>query len=143
MHLHHIGIAVKDIEASRSLWERLLNTQFSPIKRVNSQDVLVSFCDVGSCRLELVQAASAQSVRHPMLPHPVLSFIQKRGEGLHHIAFNSDDLRKDIERLQSEGLRPISLQSEAGIDGPVVFLNPEDCGGTLVELCEVTDARRD
>ena len=143
MRLHHIALAVKDIEASRSLWEHLLDTTFSPAARVESQDVLVSFCDVGSCRLELVQAASAQSARFPMLPHPVLAFIQKRGEGLHHIAFDTDNLQKDVKRLQSEGLRLISSQPETGADGPVVCLNPEDCGGALVELCEVMDACRD
>lgn len=138
MRLHHIALAVKDIEKSRSLWEHLLNTTFTSVKKVSSQDVLVSFCRTNDCNLELVQAASTQSPSFPMLPHPILAFIEKQGEGLHHIAFESQHIQNDIERLQAQGIRTISSQPEAGAEGPVVFLNPDDCGGTLIELCEVS-----
>lgn len=139
MRLHHIALAVKDIEKSRLLWEHLLDTTFTPVKRVESQDVLVTFCNVGACHLELVQAASSQSPRFSIMPHPILTFIERQGEGLHHIAFESQHLEDDVKRLEALAVRTISPQSELGAEGPVVFLNPSDCGGTLVELCEDSD----
>jgi methylmalonyl-CoA/ethylmalonyl-CoA epimerase len=141
MRLHHIAMAVKDIEASRALWEQLLGKTFTSVKRVESEDVLVSFCNVGACKLELVQAASTKSPSFQVLPHPILAFIEKRGEGLHHIAFESEHLQDDIERLEAQGIRLISSEPVAGAEGDVVFLNPEDCGGTLIELCKVKDDR--
>ena len=139
MRLHHIALAVKDIEESRTLWEHLLDTTFTPVKRVESQEVLVSFCSTGACRLELVQAASAQSPSFPMMLHPILTFIEKQGEGLHHIAFESQHLQDDVKRLKAHGIRTIPSRPAIGAEGPVVFLNPGDCGGTLIELCEVSD----
>ena len=139
MRLHHIALAVKDIDAARLLWGRLLGKTFSPVKKVESQDVFVSFCEVGDCSLELVQAADTQSPRFPMLPHPVLAFIEKRGEGLHHVAFSSEQLYEDVKKLQTRGIRLLSERPETGAEGKIVFLNPEDCGGVLVELCEANN----
>ena len=130
MRLHHIALAIKDIEKARLLWEHLLDTTFTPVKRVESQDVLVSFCNLGACPpIKLVQAAGSQSPQFPIMPHPVKAFIEKHGEGMHHISFETLHLQKEIKRLKAE----------MGAEGPVVFLNPSDCGGALVEICEVSN----
>jgi len=137
MRLHHIALACKDIEKTRLLREHLLDTIFTPVKKVESQDVLVSFCNLDAYRIELVQAAGSQSPQFPIMPHPVKAFIEKQGEGIHHISFETLHLQNQIKRLKTLGIRTISPQLEIGAEGPVVFLNPGDCGGTLVEICEV------
>ena len=97
MRLQHIAVACKDIEKTRLLREHLLDTIFDPVKKVESQDVVVSFCNFGACPpIKLLQAAGSQFPRFPIMPQP-----------------------------------------EMGAEGLVVFLNPGDCGGTLVEICEV------
>ena len=140
MRLHHIALAIKDIEKARLLWEHLLDTTFTPVKRVESQDVLVSFCNLGACPpIKLVQAAGSQSPQFPIMPHPVKAFIEKHGEGMHHISFETPHLQNEIKRLKTLGIRTISPQPEMGAEGLVVFLNPGDCGGTLVEIYEASN----
>ena len=137
MRLHHIASAIKDIGKTRLLREHLPDTIFTPVKRVKSQDELVLFCNLSACHIELVQAAGSQSPRLPIMPHPVIAFIEKQGEGIHHISFEALHLQNQIKLLKILGIRTISPQPEMGAEGLAVFLNPDDCGGTLVEICEV------
>ena len=140
MRLHHIALAVKDIEKTRLLREHLLDTIFTPVKKVESQDMLVSFCNLAACPpIKLLQAAGSQSPRFPIMPPPVKAFIEKQGEGIHHISFETLHLQNQIKPLKTLSIRTISPQPEMGAEGLVVFLNPGDCAGTLVEICEVSN----
>ncbi|MCH8547036.1 MAG: methylmalonyl-CoA epimerase [Cryomorphaceae bacterium] len=126
--IEHIGIAVKDLDAAEALYSKLLNTQ--PYKRevVESEGVTTSFFATGPNKIELLHATNADS--------PIAKFIDKRGEGIHHIAFAVDDIEAEIKRLQDEGFTLIHQTPKAGADGKrIAFLHPKSSGGVLVELC--------
>lgn len=127
--IEHIGIAVKDIEASEELFSKLF--QVDPYKRevVESQGVLTSFMRVGNSKIELLQATHDQSV--------INSFIEKKGEGFHHIAFAVTDIRSEMKRLQEEGFRLLSEEPISGADNKIVcFLHPKSSNGMLIELVQ-------
>jgi methylmalonyl-CoA/ethylmalonyl-CoA epimerase len=127
--IEHIGIAVKDIEASEALFSKLF--QVDPYKRevVESQGVLTSFMRVGNSKIELLQATHDQSV--------INSFIEKKGEGFHHIAFAVTDIRSEMKRLQEEGFRLLSEEPISGADNKIVcFLHPKSSNGMLIELVQ-------
>jgi len=127
--IEHIGIAVKDIEVSEELFSKLF--QVDPYKRevVESQGVLTSFMRVGNSKIELLQATHDQSV--------INSFIEKKGEGFHHIAFAVTDIRSEMKRLQEEGFRLLSEEPISGADNKIVcFLHPKSSNGMLIELVQ-------
>jgi len=129
MKVEHIGIAVKELEASNRLFEKLLG--FPPYKQesVDSEGVITSFFKIGESKFELLQATHADS--------PIAKFLEKRKEGIHHIAFEVDDIQKEITRLEGEGFRLISPAPKKGADNKiVVFLHPGTTNGVLVELCQ-------
>ena len=129
MKLEHIGIAVKDMDEAEELYSHLLNT--SPYKReqVESEGVLTSFFRTGASKIELLEASSPES--------PISKFIEKRGEGLHHIAFEVEDILGEMERLKKEGFRLLNEQPKKGADNKwVCFIHPKDCKGVLIELCQ-------
>ena len=129
MKVEHIGIAVKELEASNRLFENLLG--FPPYKQetVDSEGVVTSFFKLGESKLELLQATHADS--------PIAKFLDKRKEGIHHIAFEVEDIHKEITRLEGEGFRLISSTPKKGADNKiVVFLHPGSTNGVLVELCQ-------
>lgn len=127
--LEHIGIAVTSLEVSEGLFEKLLGV--SPYKReeVKSEGVKTSFFSVGDTKIELLEATHAQS--------PIAGFLQKRGEGIHHLAFEVTDIKKEVERLIGEGFTVLNETPKQGADNKwVVFLHPKSTNGVLVELCQ-------
>lgn len=127
--IEHIGIAVKDIEQSDDLFARLLGKK--PYKResVESEGVLTSFFESGPNKIELLQATHPDS--------PIAKFIEKKGEGIHHIAFEVDDIHAELERLASEGFELIHKVPKDGADNKLIaFLHPKSTNGVLIELCQ-------
>lgn len=127
--IEHIGIAVKDIEASEELFSKLF--QVNPYKRevVDSQGVLTSFMRIGNSKIELLQATHDQSV--------INSFIEKKGEGFHHIAFAVTDIKSEMKRLKEEGFQLLSEEPILGADNKIVcFLHPKSSNGILIELVQ-------
>jgi methylmalonyl-CoA/ethylmalonyl-CoA epimerase len=127
-NIEHIGIAVKNIEASNRLFSRLLNTAPYKTEAVESEGVITSFFMVGSTKIELLQATNAES--------SIAKFIEKKGEGIHHIAFGTDDVNAEIGRLRSEGFDMIHTEAKEGADKKMIaFAHPKSTNGVLVEVC--------
>ena len=127
--IEHIGIAVKNIEESNVLFEKLLGVPSYKSEEVESEGVLTSFFQTGTNKIELLMATNPGS--------PIAKFLEKKGEGIHHIAFDVDDIIAEIERLKSEGFVLINEVPKKGADNKlVVFLHPKNTNGVLVELCQ-------
>lgn len=129
MKLEHIGIAVKDLEASNDLFRQLLGKAHYKIEEVASENVKTSFFQTGDSKIELLEASSEESA--------IAKFIEKRGEGIHHIAFEVADIRAEMKRLEEEGFRILNKEPKRGADNKLVcFLHPKSSNGVLVELCQ-------
>jgi len=129
MKIEHLGIAVKSLETSDHLFARLLGKENYKQESVEREGVVTSFYKVGESKIELLEASNTES--------PIAKFIDKKGEGIHHIAFGVDNIYKEIERLKKEGFQFISEQPKDGADNKlVVFLHPKSTNGVLVELCQ-------
>ena len=127
--IEHIGIAVKDLEKSDDIFERLLGTKSYKSEDVKSEGVITSFFKVANQKIELLKASSENS--------PISRFIDKRNEGVHHIALHVDSIEKEVERLEGLGFEFISTTPKKGADNKmIVFLHPKTTNGVLVELCE-------
>jgi len=127
--IEHIGIAVKNIEESNILFEKLLGVSSYKSEEVQSEGVLTSFFQTGTNKIELLMATNPES--------PIAKFLEKKGEGIHHIAFDVDDINSEIERLKNEGFVLINDVPKKGADNKwVVFLHPKNTNGVLVELCQ-------
>ena len=127
--IEHIGIAVKNLEDANKTYAALLGVPHYKVEAVESEGVATSFFKVGESKIELLEATSADS--------PIAKFIEKRGEGIHHIAFAVDDIQKEITRLQKEGFTVINETPKKGADNKLVaFLHPKSSNGVLVELCQ-------
>ncbi|HMR87022.1 MAG TPA: methylmalonyl-CoA epimerase [Saprospiraceae bacterium] len=127
--IEHIGIAVKDLEISELVFSKILNT--APYKReeVTSEHVTTSFFLSGPNKIELLMATDESSAIH--------KFLEKKGEGIHHIAFAVDDIHAEMERLRSEGVVLINEVPKKGADNKLVcFLHPKGTNGVLIELCQ-------
>jgi methylmalonyl-CoA/ethylmalonyl-CoA epimerase len=126
--IEHIGIAVKKLSVSIPLFEKLLNTPCYKTEAVETEQVNTAFFKKGESKIELVEAYAPGSV--------IYKFIEKRGEGLHHIAFEVDNLEEEVKRLINEGFTLISEKPKEGADNKMVcFLHPKDTSGVLIELC--------
>lgn len=129
MHIDHIGIAVKDLEAAIETYEKLLNTPCYKREVVESQKVETAFLQTGQSKVELLGATDPESV--------INKYIEKKGEGMHHVAFEVDDIHAEIKRLKSEGFTLLSDIPKPGADKKqIVFLHPKSSNGVLVELCQ-------
>ncbi|MBW8362921.1 MAG: methylmalonyl-CoA epimerase [Kaistella sp.] len=129
MKIEHLGIAVKSLETSDGLFERLLGMQNYKKESVEREGVTTSFYQIGESKIELVEASNPES--------PIAKFLDKKGEGIHHIAFGVDNIFDEIERLKKEGFIFISEEPKDGADNKlVVFLHPKSTNGVLVELCQ-------
>ena len=129
MKIEHLGIAVKSLENSDSLFERLLGKPNYKQESVEREGVTTSFYQVGDSKIELLEATNPES--------PIAKFIDKKGEGIHHIAFGVENIYAEIERLKSKGFIFISEVPKDGADNKlVVFLHPKSTNGVLVELCQ-------
>jgi len=129
MHIDHIGIAVRDLESAISTYEKLLNTTCYKREAVESEKVDTAFLQTGESKVELLGGTSPDSV--------INSYIDKRGEGIHHVAFEVDDIEKEMKRLQDEGFRLLNETPKKGADNKLVaFLHPKGQNGVLAELCQ-------
>lgn len=127
--IEHIGIAVKNLEESNRLFEKLLGVSSYKSEEVESEGVLTSFFQTGTNKIELLAATNPES--------PIAKFLEKKGEGIHHIAFDVEDIFAEIERLKNEGFVLINEVPKKGADNKlVVFLHPKNTNGVLVELCQ-------
>ena len=127
--IEHIGIAVKDLKTSNVLFEKLFGEAHYKTESVESEGVNTSFFKIGNNKIELLEATDEKS--------PIAKFIEKKGEGIHHIAFDVDDIRSEVDRLEKEGFRILNKEPKKGADNKlVVFLHPKSSNGVLIELCQ-------
>ncbi|USD26605.1 methylmalonyl-CoA epimerase [Flagellimonas marinaquae] len=127
--IEHIGIAVKDLETSNKLFEKLLGVPHYKIEEVASEGVKTSFFKSGPNKIELLEATKPDS--------PIAKYLEKKGEGIHHIAFAVEDIASEIDRLKNEGFTVLNETPKKGADNKlVVFLHPKGTNGVLVELCQ-------
>lgn len=127
--IEHIGIAVKDLNASNKIYERLLGKPHYKMEEVVSEGVKTSFFEVGSHKIELLEATREDS--------PIAKFIEKNGEGIHHIAFAVSDIETEIVRLKNEGFILLNEKPKQGADNKLVaFIHPKTANGVLIELCQ-------
>ena len=129
LKIEHIGIAVKDIEQSNSLFASLFGKPHYKIEEVASEGVKTAFFQVGENKVELLEATNPES--------PIAKFIAKKGEGVHHIAFAVKDIVSEVTRLKKEGFTILNETPKDGADNKlVVFLHPKSTNGVLIELCQ-------
>lgn len=127
--IEHLGIAVKDIAAANKTYEALLGVAPYKEERVESEGVATSFFRVGESKIELLEATNPDS--------PIAKFIEKKGEGIHHIAFAVEDIRSEMNRLKEAGFVLLNEEPKPGADNKLVcFLHPKGSHGVLVELCQ-------
>lgn len=127
--IEHIGIAVKDLEVSNKVFEKLLGTPHYKTESVESEGVKTSFFKAGENKIELLEATNENS--------PIAKFINKKGEGIHHIAFDVTNIENEIERLKKEGFIVLNETPKKGADNKLVtFLHPKSTNGVLIELCQ-------
>jgi methylmalonyl-CoA/ethylmalonyl-CoA epimerase len=127
--IEHLGIAVADLKKSNELFQRLLGKAPYKSESVASEGVETSFFQVGDTKIELLQASSPDS--------PIAKFIEKKSEGIHHIAFDVEDIYAEMSRLKAEGFEILNKVPKKGADNKiVVFLHPKSTNGVLVELCQ-------
>ena len=127
--IEHIGIAVKSLSRSNELFAKLFDSKPYKTEVVEEQGVATSFFRVGPNKIELLEALTEES--------PISKYLDKFGEGIHHIAFDVDDINSEIERLESEGFQLIGNGPSPGADNKMIcFLHPKSCNGILVELCQ-------
>ena len=127
--IEHLGIAVKDLKASGELFEKLLGVSPYKEEAVETEGVTTLFFRTGESKIELLEATNPES--------PIAKFIEKRGEGIHHIAFDVDGIEAEVERLKKEGFVILNEIPRNGADNKkVLFLHPKSTNGVLIELCE-------
>ncbi|HKJ32581.1 MAG TPA: methylmalonyl-CoA epimerase [Balneolales bacterium] len=129
MHIDHIGIAVSDLEKAIETYEKILNTRCFKRERVKSEKVETAFFQTGESKVELLGATESDSV--------IAKYVEKKGQGLHHVAFEVEDIHSELKRLKNEGFNLLNEQPKEGADHKLVaFLHPKDNEGVLVELCQ-------
>ncbi|MEX0778163.1 MAG: methylmalonyl-CoA epimerase [Balneolales bacterium] len=129
MKIEHIGIAVQDLEAAIQKYEKLLGTPCYKKETVESGKVNTAFFQTGESKVELLGAAGEDSV--------IAQYLNKKGEGMHHVAMAVDDIEAEMARLKNEGFTVLSEKPKRGADNKLVaFVHPKDCSGVLVELCQ-------
>jgi methylmalonyl-CoA/ethylmalonyl-CoA epimerase len=127
--LEHIGIAVKNMERSNALFASLLGVTHYKIEDVESEGVRTSFFDIGGVKIELLEALNHDS--------PISKYIEKRGEGVHHLAFSVADISESIQSYKEKGFEVIGDAPKPGADDKMIcFLHPKSTGGVLIELCQ-------
>lgn len=129
LKIEHIGIAVKDLDKSKELFAKLLGKPSYKTETVESEMARTSFFKTGESKIELLEASNPDS--------SIAKFIEMRGEGMHHIAFEVENIEKEIARLKAEGFHPASQQPFRGADNKLVFFfHPKSTNGVLIELCQ-------
>lgn len=126
--IEHLGIAVNNLSEANELYTKLLGVEPYKQEIIEREGVTTSFFKVGESKIELLEASNPES--------PIAKFLEKRGQGIHHIAYAVDDIKAEMKRLQDEEFVLLSDEPKPGADGKiVVFLHPKSSGGVLVELC--------
>lgn len=127
--IEHIGIAVKDLNESNELFSNLFGERHYKTETVETEGVKTSFFKIGENKIELLEATHAKS--------PIAKFIEKKGEGIHHIAFDVSDIELEIKRLTNLGFKVLNEKPKQGADNKLVaFLHPKSTNGVLIELCQ-------
>lgn len=127
--IEHIGIAVHDLKVAGIIYEKLLNAKVYKTEVVASESVKTAFLKAGPNKIELLEAMSENS--------PIAKFLAKKGEGIHHIAFEVDDIKAEMQRLKNEGFILLNEEPKMGADDKLVcFVHPKSAAGVLVELCQ-------
>jgi len=128
-HIEHIGIAVKNLESSIRFYEEILGLKCYGIEEVKDQKVRTAFFQVGQTKIELLESTDPEG--------PIAKFIEKKGEGIHHIAFATETIEKQLEELKEKGIQLIDEKPRKGAEGlDIAFLHPKSTLGVLIELCE-------
>lgn len=129
LKVEHIGIAVKNLEASNQVFAKLFGKPHYKTEKVESEGVSTSFFQIGETKIELLEATNEESA--------IAKFIEKKGEGIHHIAYEVADIYKEMDRLQKEGFVLLHTEPKKGADNKLIcFLHPKSTNGVLVELCQ-------
>lgn len=129
MHIDHIGIAVRDLKQAISTYEKILNKPLSKTERVESEKVETAFFETGESKVELLGPTDPASV--------IQKFVDKKGEGIHHVAFEVDDIHSEMDRLRNEGFTLLNEKPKQGADDKLVaFIHPKENHGVLIELCQ-------
>tara|TARA_R110002049_G_scaffold234331_2_gene407579 strand:+ start:187 stop:585 length:399 start_codon:yes stop_codon:yes gene_type:complete len=129
MYIDHIGIAVKDIKAATKTYSKILNASPTKTEVVDSEKVETVFFETGESKVELLGPTAPDSV--------IARYVSKKGEGLHHVAFEVDDIHAELDRLRDEGFTVLNEEPKDGADNKLVaFVHPKDNHGVLVELCQ-------
>lgn len=127
--IEHIGIAVKDLDKSNALFAKLLGKEHFKTEEVDGEKVATSFFQVGDTKVELLQATDSSS--------PISKYLEHRPEGVHHIAFDVEDIMSEVRRLKGKGFEILNETPKLGADNKlVVFLHPRSTNGVLIELCQ-------
>jgi methylmalonyl-CoA/ethylmalonyl-CoA epimerase len=134
--VEHIGIAVKSLSASVPVFEKLLDCKCYKTERVDSEEVNTAFFQKGETKIELLESVVANGI--------ISRFIEKKGEGIHHIAFEVSDIISEMERLKKEGFILLNETPKKGADNKLVcFLHPKSSNGVLIEICQALDSARE
>ena len=129
LKVEHIGIAVKDMNESNEVFGKLFNREPYKMEEVSSENVKTAFFQMGETKIELLEATHQDSA--------IAKFIDKKGEGIHHIAYEVADIHEEMRRLESEGFTLINKEPKRGADNKLVcFLHPKSTNGVLIELCQ-------
>ena len=128
-HIEHIGIAVKNLDEAIKFYEEIFGLKCYAVEEVTDQKVKTAFFQVGQTKVELLETTDAEG--------PIGKFIEKRGEGIHHIAFAMKELQSSLDELRGKGIRLIDEKARKGAEGlNIAFIHPKDTQGVLIELCE-------
>ncbi|MDP4267073.1 MAG: methylmalonyl-CoA epimerase [Bacteroidota bacterium] len=128
-HIEHIGIAVKNLEESIKYYENILGFKCYSVEEVKDQKVKTAFFKVGQTKIELLESTDSEG--------PISKFIEKKGEGIHHLAFAVEDLSETLPEVESKGIQLIDKAPRKGAEGlSIAFLHPKSTFGVLTELCE-------
>ena len=129
LRVEHIGIAIKSLEKSNKLFRKLFGKEHYKVEKVEREGVSTSFFQLGETKIELLEATTEESA--------ISKFTEKKGEGIHHIAYEVDDIYAEMERLEKEGFTLLSKEPKTGADNKLIcFLHPKSTNGVLVELCQ-------
>ncbi|MBI4930957.1 MAG: methylmalonyl-CoA epimerase [Bacteroidetes bacterium] len=127
--IEHIGIAVKNLTSANKLFSKLFGKKPYKSETVEREGVITSFFQIGDTKIELLEAANPES--------PIAKFIEKKGEGIHHIAYEVEDIKSEMARLEKEGFQLLNSEPQKGADNKLIcFLHPKSTHGVLVELCQ-------
>jgi methylmalonyl-CoA epimerase len=126
--VHHVAVVVRDIDSALAVYRDMLGLPLSLVLPIDSDEVVIAFLDVGESKVELVQPTSGST--------GVARFLESKGEGFHHVCFETPDVDATLAQLAQDGVELIDHEARRGAEGPVAFLHPRSCNGVLVELIE-------